>query len=273
MSTDTIDPVTLARLSAEVQRADARLARLESETSAVADRLAGRNLDAILERLKDPAFQREFNAWCRRGMARPQKLPPRRCKLAGGDKLTFADPGSSLVGVDEAGMSALFTISTDDVDREGDVILSSAFRGGLDSYAKNPIWLYAHAHDSVPIGSSRGPDGKLHVFIEEHRVLARCFFDKRDEDARFLFHKVADGFLRGTSVGFIPLRTRPLSSVPAKDMPGGRRPYPGQGVLVEALELLEISLAPLPMNAAALRLQAGDRITSRLFKALTEGFV
>ena len=90
-----------------------------------------------------------------------------------------------------------FIISTDDVDRHGDVIVAEGWR--LDSYLANPVFLWAHDYARPVIGRA------VEVWSEPHRLLARMKFAPTGfaQEVALLYRS---GYQRGVSVGFKPLR-------------------------------------------------------------------
>ncbi len=90
-----------------------------------------------------------------------------------------------------------FVISTDEVDRHGDVIMAEGWR--LESYRRNPVFLWAHDYARPVIGRA------VKTWTEPHLLLARMEF----APARFA-QEVAmlyrSGYQRGVSVGFKPLQ-------------------------------------------------------------------
>lgn len=122
----------------------------------------------------------------------------------------------------------LAVASTQDVDRTGDVILASGWR--LDAYRKNPVVLWQHRHDSLPIGRA------VQVAVAGRQLLTDIEL-ANTSFAKTVQSLVRNGFLRALSVGFLP-----LDWVFADD----------GGVVVRSAELLEISLVNVPANAFAL---------------------
>ncbi len=126
-------------------------------------------------------------------------------------------------------------------DRAGDVIRAEGWE--LENYRLNPVILWAHRHDVLPVGKS------VEVWVENGALMATIEFAPTEfaQQVRRMFE---EGFLRGVSVGFRALKTSPRSE-------NGRR-----GTVFERQELLEISAAPVPMHPAALaagRLAPGVR--------------
>ena len=75
--------------------------------------------------------------------------------------------GGPLIGKSED-QAITFVLSTDDVDRHGDVI--SADGWVLDSYRENPVLLWAHDYMKPAIGRA------AKVWAEPHRLLAKMEF-------------------------------------------------------------------------------------------------
>lgn len=155
------------------------------------------------------------------------------------------------------GRSITFRASIESEDRAGDVIKAEGWE--LGNYKQNPVVLWAHRHDLLPIGKSVdiwGENGALFATIEFAQT----------EFAQQIQKLFEGGFLRGVSVGFRALKIAQRSG-------SGKR-----GTIFERQELLEISAAPVPMHPSAL---ATDQAASKsndseqrellpLFRQLTE---
>ncbi len=128
-----------------------------------------------------------------------------------------------------------FVLSTDDVDRHGDVI--SADGWALDSYRENPVLLWAHDYRKPAIGRAEK------VWVEPHRLLAKMEFAPT-EFAQEVASLYRTGFQWGVSVGFKPLRYEER-----RDEKTGA--FLGLRFLEQ--ELLEVSAVPVPANRSALR--------------------
>ena len=128
-----------------------------------------------------------------------------------------------------------FVLSTDDVDRHGDVI--SADGWVLDSYRENPVLLWAHDYRRPAIGRA------ARTWTEPHRLLANMEFapTKFAQEIASLYRT---GFQWGVSVGFKPLRFEER-----RDEKTGA--FLGLRFLEQ--ELLEVSAVPVPANRRALR--------------------
>ena len=135
----------------------------------------------------------------------------------------------------------------------------------LDNYRSNPVVLWSHRHDLLPVGKS------VDIWIENGALMVPIEFAPTEfaQQIRRLFE---EGFLRGVSVGF-----RALKSSPRSGSNGSLR----RGTIFERRELLEISAAPVLMHPFALAaLTSGSRATDHaetdqrdlipLFRELTD---
>lgn len=126
-------------------------------------------------------------------------------------------------------------ISTDQVDRHGEVVLQSGIK--TDHYMANPVVLWGHNHFEMPIGTctsmyQENRDGK-------NVTIAEGYF-ARHEKAQACADLYDDGILKTTSIGFI-----------AKERDGN--------VITES-ELLEFSFVSVPANPGALSELSAERI-------------
>lgn len=125
-----------------------------------------------------------------------------------------------------------FTISTEGIDRDNDII--SATGWDTKNYEKNPVVLWAHQYDQLPVGKAKGlkfQGGKIVADVEFVPAEVYPF-------AETVYRMVKAGFLSGTSVGFRPVQ----SSFNEKR----------QGYDFSKQELLEFSVVPIPANPDAL---------------------
>ena len=131
--------------------------------------------------------------------------------------------------------SMSFVLSTDEVDRHGDVIATGGWN--LKSYRKNPVFLWAHDYARPVIGRA------VETWLEPHRLLARVEFAPTGfaQEVAGLYQA---GYQRGVSVGFKPLRFEERRD----DKTGAL-----VGIHFLEQELLEVSAVPVPANRSALR--------------------
>ncbi len=130
---------------------------------------------------------------------------------------------------------ATFVISTDEVDRHGDIVTADGWR--LEAYRRNPVVLWAHDYRRPPIGRA------LEVWAEPHRLLASLEFAP-GAFAQEVAELYRAGFQWAVSVGFRPLKFEPRRDEKTGSILGFR--------FLEQ-ELLEVSAVPVPANRNALR--------------------
>jgi HK97 family phage prohead protease len=141
-----------------------------------------------------------------------------------------------LMSVERDGAGAdrkyIFTISTSDVDRMGDTISATGWR--FTAYRKNPVVLWGHQSEQLPIGRSEG------VWTEAGGVKAAVKFGPGAEAAG-VRDLVDAGYLAAASVGFRPLKWK-FADSPERKL----------GIDFLEQELLEWSIVTIPANANAL---------------------
>ena len=152
----------------------------------------------------------------------------------------------------EAGGLVTFVLSTDDVDRHGDVVSADGWR--LEAYLQNPVLLWAHDYRHPAIGRA------VSVWTEPHRLLAKMEFAP-SAFAQEVAALYECGFQWGVSVGFRPIRWEER-----RDSRTGA--YLGLRYLEQ--ELLEVSAVPVPANRRALRRGAEDALTLALSRGERE---
>jgi len=122
-------------------------------------------------------------------------------------------------------------VSTDTKDRQGEIVNQEGW--DLSAYTKNPVVLWAHKYDQLPIGMCTA------IKTENGQLVAEGKFAPADanpfaQQVRKLYDL---GMLNAVSVGFIP------TEMDEKDQ-----------TKTSKQEMLEFSFVPVPANAEALRL-------------------
>lgn len=143
--------------------------------------------------------------------------------------------GKEVKGDGDSAKEMTFVISTDEVDRHGDVIVADGWR--LESYQRNPVFLWAHDYMRPVIGKA------VVVWQELHGLLARMEFAPT-EFAQEVASLYRGNYQRGVSVGFKPIQYEERRH----DKTGAF-----QGIRFLEQELLEVSAVPVPANRSALR--------------------
>ena len=138
--------------------------------------------------------------------------------------------------------------STGDLDRVGDRITEAALRAALPGYMTNPVVLWVHSLREPPIGKALAaevrPGGRLWVRLLLPRPAAGT-------KAHGVYAAVKAGLVKALSIG------ARFTRVPS-----------GNGTaLIPKLDMFEISLAPVGVNAFTLL----DSVTVSQAKCLTNG--
>lgn len=131
-----------------------------------------------------------------------------------------------------------FVASEESEDRLGDIITIDGWQ--LDSFNKNPVFLYMHNPTLPPIGTWSK------VWPEKKQLLASPRWDDEDEFAKLIKGKYERGVMRAVSVGF---RVHEF-----KEVTGSK-----DGLVFLKQELLEISAVAVPAHPKTLRRALGAR--------------
>lgn len=130
-------------------------------------------------------------------------------------------------------------ISTESVDREGDIVRATGAQ--LGNFFKNPVVLFGHDYNAPPVAKALSVDIIPGMGIKSTFQFPAKGINQRADEIHGLWDA---GFLNATSIGFIPLASKPLT-----DSSWGPQEY-------TSWELLEYSIIPVPANADALALAA-----------------
>jgi HK97 family phage prohead protease len=141
--------------------------------------------------------------------------------------------------------TVLATISTIDIDRDGEVLLPSGVN--LKEFRRNPVILYQHDSGAIPIGQATD------VKISGAGVAAKIKFAQRPDSLPetvewtpdTLWSLVKEGVLRAFSVGFLVNESRAASSKDIEQF--------GEQVkrVISKWTIIEVSLVTIPANPAA----------------------
>jgi hypothetical protein len=201
-----------------------------------------------------------------------EKRAGRVYRVDGQDSLLAIDRVSDKIVTDDRVMAATAVISTPMIDRDGDVVLQE----GLDftNYRRNPVVFFNHQAWPVPIGKSEDQQGRSTIIVTPEQTTATCYFSSKSKESEQIYHLVADGTLRSTSIGFLVKRATPLTSSPMLGM--GRMSQTGKpgGYRIENAEVTEWSWVGIGANPEAVLVHlskgmiAGSQIDDRLRMAL-----
>ena len=150
---------------------------------------------------------------------------------------------SANLDVNEGERAVTAWITTDSIDRDGDVMLPKG--ADLKDFAKSPTVFFNHNYD-LPIGKT------VALKRTDHGIQAKTVFAKRPESHEgewlpdTVFSLFQQGVIKGFSIGFQPMKGHPASDEDKIKF--------GDGVqyVFDGWKLLEYSVAPLPANQDAL---------------------
>jgi len=197
----------------------------------------------------------------------------------GGGTLGYNDASAGLVGQPDGKlMRAKFVISSEEPDREGDIVMANSPIPYLDNYkrARGPVF-WGHQQFPMPIGNCVAPDGTFEFWCKESTIEAAVWFAQTGIDPRLqptgaqMFGMVEAGLLCSTSIGF-----HPIKGERRKKDAGKREAHDPLGFLFWVIDVLEWSLVGTAMNSKTELISVGlskgvlfgDPISPVLRKAL-----
>ena len=147
-------------------------------------------------------------------------------------------PSLFVKSIDEAKRQIEAVVSDASIDREGEIILPSAFREMLGIYLANPVVISAHQH-RLETGHSSVVGQTVKAWIDNAGLHVTIWFAET-ELGNEMWYLYSKKFQRAFSVGFIPLEWKDEA-------------VEGRTVRTfTKVELLEISCVPVPANRNAL---------------------
>lgn len=142
--------------------------------------------------------------------------------------------------------TATYTVSSSSVDNDGDILIPSGSLPHMSRYVANPVVLWNHNRDCIPIAQSINPLNKqLSWEVGDTRIKATAHFHLLTQESAQCWALVENGILRGASVGFDAI-------------PGKMERIPGGGMKFLEWIPLEWSVCPIPNNPETL-LEAVNR--------------
>ena len=131
------------------------------------------------------------------------------------------------------------TITTNDVDRSGDIVEPKGAK--LTNFKKNPVVLMAHNYQGLPIGKAS------ELTRTDKGITAKVIFPEEGVYplADTVYNMYKQKFMKAWSIGFIPIKSEDIvDEEDEKKMGRGRR--------FKTWELLEFSACSVPNNPHAL---------------------
>ena len=151
----------------------------------------------------------------------------------------------SEVKVVEGERALTVTITTNDVDRMGDIVEPKG--GKLTNFKKNPVVLMSHDYSGLPIGKASD------LVKTDNGITAKVTFPEEGTYplADTVYNMYKQKFMRAWSIGFIPIKSEDIVD-DEEDKDKDKERYLGRGRRFKTWELLEFSACAVPANPEAL---------------------
>ena len=163
--------------------------------------------------------------------------------------------------IDEANHEIIFTATSDTLDRDSERVIPRSFEKDMGFYDENPVVLYGHDHRLPAVGKCTD-----HEFSDADLKMQVKFAVDENPMAALLWGLYKSGYMRMTSVGFIPIEW----SDDAEEKLEGQ-----SGLTFIRNELIELSLVNVGSNRFALSdLPAeikGDPLMADAYARMVEG--
>ena len=169
-------------------------------------------------------------------------------KLQMPDELKTAAFESKIESVNEKDRTMVVRISTDQKDRDGEVLIPKGV--DLKDFSKNPVVLWAHDYTVPPIAKA------LWTKRKDGEVISKPRFAETDF-AEEIFQLYVGEFMSTWSVGFMPLKNKDESWAmhkPTEEELKERPDWKGAWNIIDKWALWEYSAVPVPSNPGALTL-------------------
>ncbi len=150
---------------------------------------------------------------------------------------------SSVKDVSDVTKSITCIASTDEPDRYGDIIDQDGWV--LKHFKKNPVICKFHQYAELPV--ARAVEVWTELKGDVNRLMARIQFSPTEEGTTF-YEMYKSKFLRGFSVGFLPIKSQLIEQEKDDDKPF----FLHEPRKFIKSELLEISCVGIPANSSCL---------------------
>lgn len=151
--------------------------------------------------------------------------------------------------VQEVGDRVLrFTVSDESTDRMGDIIRQDGW--DLGNFKRNPVILWGHDGDTrPPVGRAVGVGHTVRAGLKSLEMDVEFAPKEAHPFADTVYQLSKSGYLKATSVGFLPLETKEYKT-DEEAKAAGLGPY---GVEYTKSEMLETSVVSVPANPNAVQ--------------------
>ena len=123
--------------------------------------------------------------------------------------------------------------SSEKIDRDGDIVRVDGIN--IKEYKKNPVVMFAHDHNSLPIAKA------TRIWKEDKNLMVKMQFTTPEENSMgdTVYKLIKGDYLKSLSIGFRP------------NWDSAIRLEKSKGWDFKSSDLYEISIVPIPANAAA----------------------
>lgn len=132
----------------------------------------------------------------------------------------------------------LAVASTDNVDRDNEVVIPSGLRMSGINYAGRPI-LWAHDHKTPALGTIQW------IKPDAHNLLLKYRMTDKGDFANLIFDLIQDDMISTHSIGFETFGERPPTPQELRERPD----WQAAANLVTDYEVIEVSICNVPCNA------------------------
>lgn len=178
-----------------------------------------------------------------------------QCKLSGDKQFAFGICKAAEIDEEERTVKAI--ISSDAIDRDGEILLPKGMRH--DNFVKNPVVPWSHNASEPPVGRALW----LHRGRKKIEAKVKFAMTERAEEVWQLFK---GGFLKAFSVGFMPLKGHRPTPEEIKKNPD----WADARFIFDEWELLEFSPVTVPANPEALAQAVKNKSISLSDEMITE---
>ena len=154
---------------------------------------------------------------------------------------------TEIKAVDTENRTITFVMSSEDVDRDGDIIKVDGWE--LEGFMRNPVFLVFHDQRQFPIGRVEDIRGAGTQLLGTVRFAEKGTYEVAD----VAYELYRQGIMNAVSVGFRGIEWEPMEE--------------GEGLLFTRQELFELSAVPVPANPAAVAVAQKSSAVASLFDA------
>jgi HK97 family phage prohead protease len=155
-----------------------------------------------------------------------------------------------------------FKLSVETPDRSNDIVKVAGIK--LGNYMENPVVLFNHQQDLLPIGIGK----ELEVVGEI--LFGEVEFHESTQLSKDIATLVEQGVLRAVSIGFLPLTINTYPITPEMRATGNYYPYTNTVRVIEEAELIEFSIVAVPANQEALVTMGFENLVEKVGSVLNK---